>query len=347
MRNKKLVLISNGNFDIEENDLDQNKPIIDENLILVSPINVGICSSDIPRAFNQKSYFYPLVLGHEFCVSIIKDPLNKIKKNQRCAVFPLLRCFKCPSCRKRKYNMCKDYLYYGSRLNGGMQEIMQVKRWNLIPIPDSLSDSSASLIEPISVCLHASKKVKSKSKVLILGGGFLSQILSQLLISNNCQLFCFDRNSYKKKFFSNNVFFSDSITDFEKLNFDIVIECCGAEGMLSKCIDLVKPGGTVIQMANPTNVALLDSKSISNLMRKEIKIIGTWNSEYRPDDHSKCDWRKTIKLLENDSLCIKNLISHKVELSQAIDLFNKIYTRKTNPECILGFNKAIIEITPD
>ena len=115
--------------------------------------------------------------------------------------------------------------------------------------------------------------------------------------------------------------------------------------MLSKCIDLVKPRGTVIQMANPANETFLDSKSISNFMRKEIKIIGTWNSEYRPDDHSKCDWRQTIKLLENEALSVKNLISHKVELSQSIDLFNKIFSRRSNPEGILGFNKAIIEIS--
>ena len=162
MRNKKLVLISNGNFDLEENELDLNKNKIDENLILVSPINVGICSSDIPRAFNQKSYFYPLVLGHEFCVSIINDPLKKIKKNQRCAVFLYYHVLNVPLVKRRKYNMCKNYLYYGSRLNGGMQAIMQIKRWNLIPIPDSLSDSSASLIEPISGLSSRLKKLNLK-----------------------------------------------------------------------------------------------------------------------------------------------------------------------------------------
>ena len=40
--------------------------------------------------------------------------------------------------------------------------------------------------------------------------------------------------------------------------------------------------------------------SLSKMKFKEQILIGTWNSEYRPDDHSKCDWQQTIKLLEND-----------------------------------------------
>ena len=60
----------------------------DENLVLVKSINVGVCSSDIPRAFASKAYYYPLVLGHEFSVEVIKDTSNEFKEGQRCTVFP-------------------------------------------------------------------------------------------------------------------------------------------------------------------------------------------------------------------------------------------------------------------
>ena len=116
--------------------------------------------------------------------------------------------------------------------------------------------------------------------------------------------------------------------------------------ILGKCIKYGKPKAKIIQLANPSKDMNINANEISVFMKKN-NLIGTWNSEYRPDDHSKCDWRQTINLLENDSISVKNLISHKVELSKAIDLFNKIYSRRSNPEGILGFNKAILEITPE
>ena len=77
--------------------------------------------------------------------------------------------------------MCKDYSYYGSRIDGGLQTDLYINHWNLLEISDELDNFSSSLIEPISVCIHASRKITKNSSVLIYGGGFLSQILSQLL----------------------------------------------------------------------------------------------------------------------------------------------------------------------
>ena len=341
---KKLALINNGDFKFENLFLKENN---DPDLILVKPIYVGVCSSDIPRAFEKKAYFYPLILGHEFSVEVIDDKKNYFKKGDRCSVFPLLPCFKCSNCKNKKFNMCKSYSYYGSRVDGGMQTQLFINRWNLIPLSRSFDTISASLIEPIAVCVHAVKKVNTSKKVLIYGGGFLAQIISQLLINKKCEVTCIDRNKYKQRFFNKNIFFTNLEDDLKESSFDYVIESCGANTVLGKCIKYGKPEAKIIQLANPSKEMKINSNEISAFMRKEQILIGTWNSEYRPDDHSKCDWRQTIKLLENDFLSIKNLISHKVELSQATELLNKIFSRRENPKGILGFNKAIIEINPE
>ena len=341
---QKLVLIENGEFKFENLFLEKNN---DPDLILVKPLYVGICSSDIPRAFEKKAYFYPLVLGHEFSVEIIDDKKNHFKKGEKCSVFPLLPCFKCTNCNQKKFNMCKNYSYYGSRINGGMQTQLFINRWNLIPLPDHFDTISASLIEPIAVCVHAVKNVNPQRKVLIYGGGFLAQIISQLLINQKCEVTCIDRNRYKKRFFNENVFFTTAEDDLKESSFDYVFESCGANTTLGKCIKYGKPEAKIIQLANPSKEMKINSNEISNFMRKEQVLIGTWNSAYRPDNHSKCNWRQTIKLLENDLLSIKNLISHKVELSQAKELLSKIHHRRSNPQGLVGFNKAIIKIDPE
>ena len=79
-------------------------------------------------------------------------------------------------------------------------------------------------------------------------------------------------------------------------------------------------------------------------MRKEQQILGTWNSEYRPDNPKKCDWHKTISLLSSKKLFVKNLISHEANLNEASDLFYNIYERKNKNSKIINFNKAVINV---
>ena len=337
----KLSLKQNGTFEYLD---DENPKKNNPEFVLVKPISVGICSSDIPRAFSNKAYFYPLVLGHEFSVVVENDPSKKLKKGTKCAVFPLLPCFKCDSCRSKKYNMCKDYSYYGSRIDGGLQTDLYINHWNLLPLPDELDMFSASLIEPTSVCIHASHKIIKNSSVLIYGGGFLSQILSQLLLINDCQVTVIDRNPYKKNFFESGIKFLTKYNNLEQSNFDFTIECCGADGILSECIKFTKPRGTILQMANPYSETHLNSAGISQLMRKEQSIIGTWNSDYRPDDKDLCDWNRAIYMLVQKKINIKSLISHQTTLENAKELFNKINERRSQNSTLKNYNKAIIHV---
>ena len=99
MKDTKLSLENNGSFSLNLFNFESDK---DDDLIATAPINVGICSSDIPRAFNKKAYFYPLVLGHEFSVKVKEDKKGELKNGQRCGVFPLIPCFKCSACREKK-----------------------------------------------------------------------------------------------------------------------------------------------------------------------------------------------------------------------------------------------------
>ena len=223
--------------------------------------------------------------------------------------------------------MCTNYSYYGSRTHGGLQSRINVKRWNLIPIPDNVDDLSASLLEPISVCVNAVKKIQNNKKVLIYGGGFLAQIICQLLIIKNCDIYCIDRNEYKRNYFQENIFFTTKESDLEESYFDYVIECCGAKDILFKCIKYGKPESNILQMANPSHNCSLNANGISQLMRKEQHIFGTWNSKYRPDNEKFCDWHETINLLSSKKLSIKNLISILFVLMK-LQIYFKEYIRE-------------------
>ena len=46
----------------------------------------GICGSDLPRVFSGASYFYPIVLGHEFS-GIVKDSTDPTLIGKRACIF--------------------------------------------------------------------------------------------------------------------------------------------------------------------------------------------------------------------------------------------------------------------
>ena len=339
---KELILKKNGEFLFQEKFKEYGPIKKDE--VRVKPLNVGVCSSDIPRCFDEKAYFYPLIIGHEFLVSVLEDPTNEFLKGQRCAVFPLKPCFKCEGCLVKQYNKCSCYSYYGSRTSGGMQSCLDIKKWNLIPLPNEIDDISGGLIEPLAVCLHASKFVEKKQKVLLYGGGFLSQILSQILENNGSNICTVDRNEYKKEFFSSKVEFNLNSKNIKDSSFDYTIECCGADNVLEECVRLTKPNGKIIQLANPNYDLKIKAKVLSSFMRKEQLLIGSWNSLYRPDNPEECDWGKSIQMIINKEIDISKLISHTSNLEQSDKLLKQIFKRRKDKNILPKFNKALIKI---
>ena len=340
---KHLSLEKNGELMFKENIL--NFKPISNGKVRVQPLNVGVCSSDIPRCFDKKAYSYPLVIGHEFMVKVLDDPSNKFKVGQRLAVFPLKPCFKCNACKTFEYNKCSSYSYYGSRTAGGMQSWLDIDLWNLIPIPDEMDDISGSLLEPIAVCVHTAKILERNVNILLYGGGFLSQILSQILIEMECNITCIERNEYKKEYFNDAILFLSKSDDLNDSSFDYSIECCGANGVINECIRLTKANGKIVQLANPSSDLKFNAKSISNLMRKEQTLIGTWNSSFRPDKPELCDFQKSIKMITSKKINIKNLISHSIKIEDAVDLINQIYLRRKNKNALPKYNKCLVEIS--
>lgn len=59
-KNKNLKLIT-----IKQKKLFKNQYKIKIN-------SIGICASDIPRAFENRVYHYPLIMGHEFSGTIVE-----------------------------------------------------------------------------------------------------------------------------------------------------------------------------------------------------------------------------------------------------------------------------------
>jgi L-iditol 2-dehydrogenase len=351
MKNKSLVLEKNQVLKIRDYHL--KSPGANECTIKIKA--VGLCSSDVARSFDNGAYFYPLVMGHEISgvvETVGADSREQFMPGDRVTVFPILPCFKCLPCKKRQYAQCEDYSYYGSRKDGGYAHYLNVTSWNLMKIPDGVSFNDAALTEPTAVVLHALSRAKIENvqgkKVAIIGAGFLGLLASELctILYPNCNVTLVDRNDYKLKQARNGVDTlllgnhesRENYLKEEHSKFDYILEAAGVPSTFTFSLKLVANGGTVIWMGNISDDLKLDKQIVSNILRKEINLFGTWNSEYKTNED--CDWQKTLKLMKN-GLCPSNYVDHFIGISEVGETLQNINLHKKRLKKI-DLTKALV-----
>lgn len=323
---------------------DVETPESREGFALVEVKAVGICGSDIPRIFETGTYHFPTIPGHEFAgvVKEVYDEEYKELVGERVGVFPLIPCRECSPCQEGKYELCRNYNYLGSRCDGGFAEYVLVPIWNLLPLPDTVSFQEAAMLEPASVARHGLSQIGEENilgkTVCIFGPGTIGLLMAQwagifgadkvLLVGTKegqkalaaklgFTLFCNSKTEDVQEFLKAN-------TDGE--GPDIVVEGVGNDSVLSECLKAVKPGGSILLVGNPHGDVNLEKAVFWQILRKQLKLYGTWNSSYFGGMES--DWTKTVEAIEEDRLKPAEQITHELEFERLKDGLNIMRERK-------------------
>lgn len=275
----------------------------------------GICSSDISRVFTKGTYHFPTIPGHEFagiveCVGSDED-VQLIGKHV--GIFPLIPCRECPQCAEKHYEMCANYDYIGSRRDGGFAEYVAVPIWNLILLDDSIPFTSAAMLEPLSVALHAMKLsgIKQGDSVAIVGTGMIGITAAQWAKKLGASsVIIIGRNESKRSIVEKcdleyKVISSDSDTIGQ---YDVVLEAVGTPQAVDLSIHAATPGGSVVFMGNPSGDIEFAQNTYWRILRKQLKIVGTWNSSY--DGVNQSDWTEAVEALAKKEVNVEPLISH-------------------------------------
>jgi len=349
---KAAVLIENAAIEVQ--DRPYLAPADDEVEVAIS--RAGVCSSDIERGFNHGAYHYPLVMGHELAgvVSATPHDASSFKEGDRVAIFPLLPCFDCVSCRRKTYALCKNYSYYGSRRDGGFASHLNCREWNLMKLPDNVSMDDAALVEPTAVVIHAIRKLsldESDKRVCVIGAGFLGLIAVMYMRHHFPQLdiTLIDRNDDKIR--AGTALGADGAllktedewADFVSVNADSyakVIEFVGAPETFSHSVSLCEQGGTVVWVGNITDDLTLPKRMVSSILRKELSIQGSWNSFYKGKEF--CDWQETLALMAN-GFQPSRLVTKRIAIDELHDTILKLYNHKKRKAEFIT-TKVMVEI---
>ena len=282
----------------------------------------GICSSDIARVFTKGTYHFPTIPGHEFSgvVYSVSDEERENLVGKRVGVFPLIPCRECPQCKQKQYEMCANYDYVGSRRDGAFAEFVAVPIWNLLPLPDEVPLEVAAMLEPLSVGLHALKKaeIKKTDSVAVIGTGMIGISAAQWTRKyTGGEVVVVGRNENKRHLVESIGLPYEVHTKAEGKEYDVVLEAVGTPESVDLALNMVRPGGTVVLMGNPSGDISLTQNTYWRILRKQLVVKGTWNSFY--DGNNKSDWTDAIEALAKGEVEVKSLISHFFQQDRLID----------------------------
>lgn len=157
--------------------------------VLIQVASVGVCGSDIHYyrrgRIGDQVVRAPMVLGHEAGGRIVAvgDGVDESRVGERVAIEPQRPCRVCSYCRSGAYNLCPRIAFYATPpIDGAFAEYVTIPADFAYAVPDSVSDHSAALIEPLSVGIAAAQKgrVGLGDVVFITGGGPIGLIAGQV-----------------------------------------------------------------------------------------------------------------------------------------------------------------------
>ena len=315
-------------------------PALQEDEVLLQVKAVGICGSDIPRVYSKGTYHFPTVIGHEFAGKVVEtNPDDSSWQGKRVSVFPLIPCRECVACQRERYAQCSHYDYYGSRRDGAMSEYLAVKKWNLCLLPDTVTYEEGAMNEPAAVAIHAYSQsgAKPSDTILVYGVGTIALLLAQWARSNGVKNIILAARSEEKKSFAQRLGFPMAVNIKEEnlakyvdevtqgRGVDVSFEGTGQSQPWEECIMLTRSFGTVVSLGNPEGSMTLSQKGYWQIMRQELKVIGTWNSSFNRHEN---DWQAALMAMEENKLEPAALITHRFSLHDYAKAFSLMQERR-------------------
>jgi (R,R)-butanediol dehydrogenase/meso-butanediol dehydrogenase/diacetyl reductase len=232
-------------------------PTPGDNEVVVEVCRCGICGSDLhiteDPVFGAQA---GTVLGHEYSgrIAALGRKVDTVKVGDHVAVFPVHGCGQCATCKAGIPAWCTQMRVDG----GGYGQYSLAEQHQIIRLPKTLALEDGALIEPMAVSLHgvALAKPQPGARVLIIGAGPIGLAAAYWSKHMGAGRIAVTAGSNRRAELALKMgathFIDPANASPEAVNAalggppDIVYEAVGKVGLIQKCIEYVKPRGTVI-----------------------------------------------------------------------------------------------------
>jgi len=301
--------------------------------VLVKVAATGICGSDIHIYKWTSGYewlvpYLPTVLGHEFYGTIVElgEGVKDLEVANKVVCMPGLPCMNCRYCQRGEHNRCIKRKTIGLHEWGSFAEYVAVPATNCLLLDENINEVAA-LAEPLAVVVNAIEisKLTIGETVAVIGPGTIGLMITLLAKrAGASRVILVGTKSDKKRLEVGKAFGADTIIEVEEqdpvnvimnmtrgLGVDHVFEASGASQSVKNGIKMVCKGGTMTIVGIHSLPVEID---INMIVRQEKRILGSYGSSVKT-------WQKVIPILYDSQEMLKNLITHRVQLDNALQGF--------------------------
>jgi 2-desacetyl-2-hydroxyethyl bacteriochlorophyllide A dehydrogenase len=319
----RRVVIYPGQIAVETADIPAPAP----NEALIRTLVAGVCGSDLHAAHGRHPFVaLPYRPGHEV-VGVVETTgsAEGITPGQRVTVAPYLPCWACKMCTTGRENLCENLGFFGCGYSqGGMADYFTLPADRLFPVPETLDDHAAALIEPLSTPVHAVRlagDVAGRS-VAVLGAGTIGLLTLAVLRAHGAgKVTSTDPNPGKRARAA--ALGADATIDAGTPDVagqvrsalggsaDIVFDCVAVQSSMDQAIAMADKGGTVVVVGVPAAPVTVPLPIVQD---HQIRVQGS--ATYLPED-----FRESADLLRTGAVKAADFVTATRPLAQVAEAF--------------------------
>jgi L-iditol 2-dehydrogenase len=305
---------------------DEPDPVPEDGEERVRVTAVGLCGSDrhwfLEGAIGDAVLGHPLVLGHEVSGVIEDGP----RQSLRVVVDPADPCGRCDLCLGGLGNLCLSLRFLGhGKTDGGLRTLMAWPRHLLIPLPESITDTEAPLLEPLGIALHAVDLggVRPGMSAGVYGCGPLGLLIIQVLREVGCgpisatDMLPHRLDAARALGATDTRLAGDESTTLPTV--DVAFEVAGEDAAVADAVRSVRPGGRVILVGIPSDDRTSFRASVAR--RKGLSLILCRRMRAG-------DLARAVELASATGIELASLISERYPLDAGVVAFESLVRRR-------------------
>jgi len=316
-----------GTFEVTEVD----RPIVPDPAFVLARVRVaGICGTDLRHWRKHEPDLACHIMGHELAGEVVAvgEAVSNVKPGDRVVIETVMGDGVCEYCRVQKYNVC-EHLYdvrtkYVSR---AYAEYVVGPAEKFYKLPNHVSFEEASLIDTLSVCLHAQhlSGLGINDKVAIIGAGPIG--LGQLILAkaSGADVIICDvvgtALDLAKTLGADSIVNSGHEDAVERVKAftggrgaDVVFECAGGDSMpqtLPQATKMVRRAGKVVVVGGFDAGETVIPLEWQRLQMSEIQIV--LSASFAMHDIYR-EQGMILDLIAKGRIDVKKMITHRFDL---------------------------------
>lgn len=240
----------------------------------VRVLKAGICATDLALVAGYMDFVG--IPGHEFVGVAMDGPLA----GRRVVGEINAACGECKTCLDGRKRHCPRRSVLGILGRGGaFAEELTLPADNLLPVPDGVSTDAATFTEPLAAAFEMVDQgaATGASRALVIGDGKLGLLCAQVLALHIPEVAIRGRHPERRALLDRPLSWDHG--PGVSPAYDLVVEASGAPGSVSRALEAVRPGGTLVLKTTAPDPVPVD---LAKVVVDEITILGSRCGSFEP-----------------------------------------------------------------